>query len=136
MKILNSAVCLFLSVAMLRATCPTPTSNAHWSYGTGVAYSFPANNTVPCWRPDSITSLGINSDIDAAFNQWSNADASQNGSNVGFYYSASSPFWVFAQTVVDPIGCGTSVAAQTWVAVYSGTPIVAFSQTFFYFGVV
>ena len=118
----------------VRADCPTPTSPYAWSNGLGVSYAFPANNPPPCWNAESISALGIAGDINAAFNQWTYANQSQNNSAVGFYFSTSGPFWVFAQTVVDQSACGVSVAAQTYVAHYEGTSVVASAETFFYLG--
>ncbi len=131
----NIALLLTLSFVMnVRADCPTPQSPAAWPNGLGVSYAFPANNPPPCWRGESINALGLTSDISGAFGQWTNANQSQNNSGVGFYYSNSGPFTVFVQTVVDPLGCGVSVAAQTFVAHYEGTGIVVSAQTLFYLG--
>jgi hypothetical protein len=100
----------------------------------GVAYAFPSSVPPPCWASQSIIGLGINGDIDSSFTQWTNADQTQNSSNVTFYSSPEGPFRVYAQSVVDPSGCGVSVAAQTNVGIYQGTMTVAAANTTFYLG--
>src|SRR5579859_8037037 len=120
MKKLASTISLFLTVIVVRANCPTPVGGASWQTGLGIQYAFPPNNPPSCWAGESITGLGIDGDINSAFNQWTYADQSQNSTNIGFYFSTSGSFWVFAQTVVDVGGCGVSVAAQTLVGIYEG----------------
>src|SRR5438093_13784506 len=88
-------------VFVARADCPTPSVNYAWSNGTGVQYAFPANNPPACWHGESITGLGIDSDIHAAFTRWSWADQNQNSSEVTFYFQPDGNFRVFAQTVVN-----------------------------------
>lgn len=98
MRKLSSVISLLLLVTQGGAVCPTPTVPFAWTYGTGVSYSFPTSGAPPCWTANSISDLGIDGDIEAAFNQWTYADQSQNGSNIGFYYSTpGTPFQVYAR---------------------------------------
>ena len=63
-------------------------------------------------RAESITGLGIDNDIHAAFARWSWADQNQNSSNVTFYFQPNGPFRVFAQTVLNS-SCDFGKAADT-----------------------
>ncbi len=106
---------LFLTIMLVRGNCPTPTVPYSWST-TSVSYAMDSNTQAPCWTGDSFDP----NDINAAFNQWTYADQNQNSTNTGFYFSPGGvPFNVHANRVVDPSGCGTSVAAQTYIAVFS-----------------
>jgi hypothetical protein len=135
MRKLTPTVLLLLIGTVSRATCPTPTVSYSWSYGSPVSYSFPSHSTPPCWSPVSITGSGIDGNINSAFDQWTYADQNQNTSNVTFYLSTGgTPFTVDARTVVIPADCGTTVAAQTSMAVYTGTDVLAIANTTFYFG--
>lgn len=134
MRTLASSISLFLTVTVVHATCPTPPVADSWQNGVGVQYSFPSLVTPPCWAAQSITAIGIDSDIHSTFNQWTYANQAQNGSNVGFYFQPSGPYYVLAQRVVDYSACGVSVAAQTTTGIYEGTNIVAYAQTYFYLG--
>ena len=117
---LRSTISLCLVVTVVRASCPTPTVPYSWSNGTAVSYNWPdAGPPPPAYTNLSITSLGIDPDISSAFNKWSNANASQNPSNVGFYFSnGNGPFRVYAVQVNFPGEPGDpGVAANTDVGV-------------------
>src|SRR5437867_3656207 len=94
---------LYLVAALLRAVCPTPQANAAWSNGFSVNYTFPPSNPPPAYTALSIDNLGISSDINSAFNQWTYANQSQNITNVNFVFnSGSGAIRVYAYQVNSP----------------------------------
>src|ERR1035438_9678730 len=77
-----------LLAAMLRADCPTPvTSDGAWGVGTPISYSWPGSMPGSAWTDLSVDTLGIADDINAAFNEWTYANQSQNSTENTFYYS-------------------------------------------------
>lgn len=125
---------LLIAVTALRAVCPTPTGTYSWANAIPVSYAYPTYVGPPCWVHQSASGLGIQGDIDAAFNQWTHANQNQNSTNTTFYFSTSGTWNVYVLRVADPSACGTSVAAQTYSAIYGGTSTVAFASTYFYLG--
>ena len=74
MRSFASIVSIFLTVMVLRADCPTPIECGPgvcvWPSNVGVSYAFPSSNPPPCWAAQSIAGLGIDGDINSAFNRW------------------------------------------------------------------
>jgi hypothetical protein len=136
MKKLTSIISLFLTVTMLRADCPTPTSGNYWAPNSGVAYAFTTTVPPSCWASQSIPDLGIGGDIDGAFSQFNDADSTENGSATSF--SRLTPpqnYAVIAQSVVDPSDpCAVSYAAYSVWGIIAGTNIVGQASTTFYLG--
>src|SRR5215471_21488504 len=124
-----------MTITILRASCPTPGQIAEygtyfaWQPAVGVNYGFPtAGPPPPVYTNLSITDLGIDGDIIAAFNQWNYANSFQNNSDVAFYGPAGGgPFSVYAVQVNFPgvpFEGDPRVAAQTVFGVIAGTHIL------------
>lgn len=141
MRKLGSIISLSLlsTATLVRATCPTPNwpNPQSWQI-ISVNYNYPTPGPPPPYLTFiPMNSLGISSDIDAAFNAWTYANQAQNSSNVGFYIGGTNgPFRVYAYQVNYP---GVAFedpgkAAYTTVALYGGTRQIAFVSTDLYFG--
>ena len=96
-------------------------------------YNFPTPGPPPAYLTNvSIASLGIQGDINSAFNEWTTANQA-NGALVGFYSGGSNgPYRVYAYRVNDP--SVAPYAAFTEVALYGGTRTIAVASTDLYIG--
>jgi hypothetical protein len=124
---------------VVRASCPTPTSSASWPHGISVNYNFPAAGPPPpAYTNLSITSLGIDGDINSAFNQWTYANQAQNGSNVGFFLSNGNGPHIVRAVQVNfpgvPSQGDPGETAQSAMAYYTGTNVIVQTTTTWYFG--
>jgi len=135
MRTLAQIFSLLLIVTVVRAECPTPQTYYSWTGGPNVVlYEFPSAGPPPtCWNNESITALGIDSDIHAAFQQWTYAKQQQNTTGIVFNFTQQAPFRVYALSVTDPVSCPHS-AADTMIGLYGGTSTVAVASTTFYLG--
>lgn len=136
-------VVFLCSAAMLRASCPTPSNFSGESWQVySVKYNFPTSTSYPRYylTPLSVGLLGIQSNIDAAFNGWTYANRNQNLTAIGF--TPGDPGYgeglirVYAYQVNYPgvPNQDPGKAAYTYVAIYSGTTQIAFASTELYFG--
>lgn len=135
-KITSFAITLTLTVNAVNAACPTPAVAYSWHYSSSVSYYFPAWTPPAAYTFLPIMDLGIDGDINSAFNQWSYANSAQNPSNVGYYFGIGS-FRVYAVRVNYPGVAGMGdprVFAQTEISVFADSPnIIAGAQTTFYY---
>jgi hypothetical protein len=132
MNKLTAIVSLLLTASSLRADCPTPQFGYWWPQLTQILYAFRPNNPPPCWQGESITGLGIDGDINAAFYQWS----TQNGNGTSFAQTQpyGDNFTVWAQSVVVFSDCGVWDAAYTTIGIIAGSNIIGQAETVFYLG--
>jgi hypothetical protein len=64
---------LTLTATTVRADCPSPQVAYAWQPGIGVNYAW-TMQTRECWTAQDIVALGIDGDINAAFQRWTYAD--------------------------------------------------------------
>ena len=130
-------VAICFAPAIASAVCPTPGTNVGWSFGLPVFYNWANSNGPAAYTNLGVPNLGIQSPIHDAFAAWSNANESQNPSNVTFYHSTSGAIRIYAVRVnfpSQPAMGDPGQAARYTAAWWAGTNILASFDVTLYIG--